>query len=360
MKRIWPQLLFLGIFLFSCTSKEESAANDALDAMQFENYYQNSRRLYNDGNGYLLTLKGEKGAELATHGMNGRTKKISMLDRQISCMEDIDASCKKIISEIHKEKSKILEKIGSQSALGDLDPQWIYPARIDATKIKEDSDDAFDSKKILSSIIKYRDEVVKLCTNSHYRFVDGSLKQDKDHAVGTIKKDVISDPASDSKYFYQVLEDVFIDDKETLFEILVTLTPRKGEDQKLSAHQALHFLSVLESRILMARKYALGLLKSRVSADCYSFDKILSLAYGPSHAQAGEEIEIKVLIAAFNSQNDPEITCAQGSTITVNEGVATLRAKIDKTTTYNGTISIQNKSGAVKTHKWEVVVPVLE
>jgi len=353
-------VLFTSTSLFSCASDEDTTNESTIQCMQFDGYFENSRNLYYQGNGYYISMRGQKGGLLATNPYNDSVPKIHVLDELIAAMDDIDQGYERLIKNIHEEKSKILWAIDAQFALSNLDPSSMHPAQIDARKITKDEGDYFYSEEILRSIIRYRDAVVKICANSHFRFVGQNLERDESHSIGKISRDQLKGDESDSKYFRQLLENVNLDDTETLFEILMSLTPRPGEKQKFSAQQALHFLCIQESRILIARKLALGLIRSRISVDGYSFDKILPLAYGPSSAEPGQEVEIKILMAAFDSDNSPRVTCKQDGEIEVKHGVATLRAKVDQTTTFNGTITIMNKQGALNTREWEVTIPVLD
>jgi hypothetical protein len=328
--------------------------------MQFENYFENTQNLFHQGYGHLFTLRSTKGALEATDRNNNSGIMVTRIDKQVEAINDIEKGYERIIAEIHKEKRKILAALGAQSALSKLDDEFKYPAKVDGGKIKKDVADYFHPDAVLKSILQYRDTVVKICANSHYDNSNGKLQRIKKYTIGEINRNQLKGDRSDHKYFRQLLNDAYLDDKETLFKILISLTPRSEENQRYSAQQALHFLCIQESRILIARKYAMGLISSRVTNDCYSFDKIIPLAYGPSFAKAGEEVEIKVMIAALDSENNPEVTCEQGGDVEVSEGVATLRLKVDETTTFNGTITILNKQGASKTKKWEVTVPVID
>lgn len=309
----------------------------------------------------LISLKAELGALNATNQNGEKNQKISILDEYLTTTEDIEIGYERLIKELHEEKRKVLAKVNAQTALHNLDQRWMYPAWIDAKKIQKDKADCFDSKEVLKSIIRYRDAVVKICANSHFTREGNELVRLTEYAIGQVNRDKLSgDGGSDAKYFRQLLENVHPDDRESLFEILISLTPRPDENQKFSALEALHFLCIQESRILLARKIALSLIKSRVSTCGYAFDRVLPLAYGPSYANPGEEVNVQIMMAAFDSENNPEVTCAQGGKFEVNNGIAVLRIKIDETTTLNGTISIMNKQGAVKTEKWEVRIPVIE
>jgi hypothetical protein len=87
------------------------------------------------------------------------------------------------------------------------------------------------------------------------------------------------------------------------------------------------------------------------------------LAYGPSFARSGEDVELQVMMAAFDSQNPPEVKVTEGmenAEITVNNGVATVKFKAGGASMdLKGTVAIKNKQGATKTENWTASVPVL-
>lgn len=122
---------------------------------------------------------------------------------------------------------------------------------------------------------------------------------------------------------------------------------------------AISVLTSIQFDILSARALALANYKSKVSTGEYSFNKIMPLAYGPASAQSGEEVEIQVMLAAFDSENQPKVTVNDAEvTITYpGDGRALIRCKAKPgTTTVDGEISIRNKSGVVKTEKWSHTV----
>ena len=123
-------------------------------------------------------------------------------------------------------------------------------------------------------------------------------------------------------------------------------------------------LSSLEQDVLAARALALANYKSKVSTGEYSFNKITSLAYGPAVANANDEVELKVMMAAYDSDNQPVVTVKSGATAeTTYPGDGTGRVKFragGSTMTINGTVAIKNKSGVPKTEDWEYTVTVMK
>ena len=108
---------------------------------------------------------------------------------------------------------------------------------------------------------------------------------------------------------------------------------------------AIASLSSMQNEILSARAKAVNLLKSKVTVGEFSFNKIQELVSGPGVATEGEDIELKVTMAAYDSDNNPVVT-GPGS-ITVKDGIGTIKTKASGTgdMTLNGTVMIRNKSG---------------
>jgi gliding motility-associated protein GldM len=118
-------------------------------------------------------------------------------------------------------------------------------------------------------------------------------------------------------------------------------------------------LSTMQQEILSARAMALSHLKSKVSTGEYSFNKILPLAYGPEIATAGDDIELRVMMAAFDSDNQPEVTGPGQIKVDGGQGIIKLKAGATDMT-LSGTVSIKNKSGVKKTEKWTHEVKIMQ
>src|SRR5690606_36998684 len=87
-------------------------------------------------------------------------------------------------------------------------------------------------------------------------------------------------------------------------------------------------LSSMQQDVLSARALALNTWKGRVSTGEYSFNKIIPLAYGPVIANTGEEIELRVMMAAFDSDNQPTVTTSQGAVSEVKDGQGFVKIKV--------------------------------
>jgi gliding motility-associated protein GldM len=122
---------------------------------------------------------------------------------------------------------------------------------------------------------------------------------------------------------------------------------------------ALASLSSLQQDVLSARSLALAHLKSKVSTGEFSFNRIVGLAYGPAFANTGDEVELNVMMAAFDSDNQPTVTY-NGSSFRGTGGKGVIRTKVGSGSemVLNGTVAIKNKSGLVKTEDWSHTIKI--
>ncbi|NVK66661.1 MAG: hypothetical protein HWE22_18860 [Flavobacteriales bacterium] len=125
---------------------------------------------------------------------------------------------------------------------------------------------------------------------------------------------------------------------------------------------AISSLSALQNEILKARSLAYIHWQGKQGHCCYRFNQIIPLATGPSTIKEGEDVEIKVSIAAFDSDWPPQVTIEDYQPQIVYEnGLGIVTVKPEKgLQTIRGTVSIRNNSGTVKTEPWEWKVNVLE
>jgi gliding motility-associated protein GldM len=166
------------------------------------------------------------------------------------------------------------------------------------------------------------------------------------------------------------------DDKEAIKKIYASLT--KEEFSRVHDQDGVHWigktfdhspsvaaiasLSSLQKDILAARADAVALIRSRVGGGEYSFNKIMALAYGPELANSGDEIELQVLMAAYDSDKQPGVTVSGGSLSEVKEGKGYIKARASSggDMTIRGTITITNKSGVPKTENWEKTIKIMK
>ena len=124
---------------------------------------------------------------------------------------------------------------------------------------------------------------------------------------------------------------------------------------------AIASLSSMQNEILVARVKAINLLKSKVVTGQYSFNKIQELVSGPGVASAGEDIELKVTMAAYDSDNNPSVTSNSGA-VTIENGIGTVRTKAGAggEMSFSGTVAIKDKQGVEKLRPWTWKVKVVE
>lgn len=165
------------------------------------------------------------------------------------------------------------------------------------------------------------------------------------------------------------------DDEEVLASIYMNLTKpeRVTQNEIEGVHwigqtfdhaplvAALASLSSMQQDVLSARSLALAHLKSKVSTGEYSFNKIVGLVYGPEIANGGDEVALNVMMAAFDSDNQPTVTY-NGSSFLGSEGKGVIRTKVGASgeMVLKGTVSIKNKSGQVKTEDWTHTVKIMK
>lgn len=166
------------------------------------------------------------------------------------------------------------------------------------------------------------------------------------------------------------------DDKEAIKKIYASLTKLERSEVhdvknvhwigKTFDHSpsvaAIASLSSMQKEILTARADAVSLIRSRVGGGEYSFNKIMALAYGPDLANSGDDIEIQVLMAAYDSDKQPEVT-VQGATVSeTKDGKGYIRTKASGSSemTLKGTITIKNKSGVPKMENWEKTIKIMK
>jgi len=125
---------------------------------------------------------------------------------------------------------------------------------------------------------------------------------------------------------------------------------------------ALASLSSMQKEILTARADAIALIRSRVGGGEYSFNKIMPLAYGPDIANAGDEITLEVLMAAYDSDKQPTVKPNQGTLKETKDGKGYVTVKASGTSNMEltGSITILNKSGIGKTLNYSKTVKIMK
>jgi hypothetical protein len=125
---------------------------------------------------------------------------------------------------------------------------------------------------------------------------------------------------------------------------------------------AIASLTSMESEILAARAQAIRLIKAKITTGEYSFNKVAAIAAGPDMATSGDEVPLTVMMAAFDSDKQPEIRNLSGASVSeIKDGRATLKVNVSGggEMRISGEIGIRKKSGDMKWEKWEKTIKVM-
>ena len=122
---------------------------------------------------------------------------------------------------------------------------------------------------------------------------------------------------------------------------------------------AIASLTSLQKDVLAARARAVAVIRARVGGGEYSFNKVMELAYGPEVVNQNEEFEVQVLMAAFDTDKQPEVTYNGAKITNVRDGKGYVKVKAGSSNmTLSGTVAIRKKNGDLTKREWtkEIVV----
>lgn len=124
---------------------------------------------------------------------------------------------------------------------------------------------------------------------------------------------------------------------------------------------AIASLTSMEQEILSARATAVTHIKNKIGVGEYSFNKVMAISYGDAIANSGDEIEVGVMMAAFDSDNQPIVTSNNGQ-VSIADGRGKIKVKVGSGNEMklSGTVSIKKKTGEIKTEKWERTVKIMK
>lgn len=361
---------------------------DAFVAIE-ENTQKSNITQVNRGNELVSDISGEIAI---TKGDENR-EKLRKLKSVLSRMKQVDAVSAKLICEIDDLKLEILRESGESIESYKLNDQktilWqkganCTPIRMNLMAVE--SKDEYDvpmhiligddikrptgkGKKLWEDYNDFRGKLVQLLgtyqeSGKSYSITPKAINDFKDHA--DLKKKV-----------EQMLQAAKINrkgDKDILATLYMNLTKpeRVNQNDIEGVHwigqtfdhaplvAALASLSSLQQDVLSARALALAHLKSKVTVGEFSFNSIVGLAYGPAVANSGDEVMVNVMMAAFDSDNQPTVTY-NGNTFKGTNGKGTITVKAGSGTemTLNGTVSIKNKSGMMKRENWSHTIKIM-
>jgi len=165
-----------------------------------------------------------------------------------------------------------------------------------------------------------------------------------------------------------------LDDGEVIKQIYMSMS--KNEYADMEEEKNLHWiartfdhspivaaiasLSALQQELLTARATAITHIKGRVSTGEYSFNKIVPLAFGAAIANSGDEVEINVMMAAFDSDNQPIVTGPGAITVADGKGAVKVKVSGGAEMVLNGTVAVKKKSGEIKTEKWTHTIKIMK
>ena len=344
------------------------------------------------GNGFYGDVKSELAA---TKGADQAAKK-KKLEYVLKQMDAIDKETEAIIKEIDDIKVDILKKSGeavdnfennSEEAIMWKKGEGVRPTRMHLMAVQ--AKDQYDvpmheiigediknpngsGKKLWADFNNYRNKIVELTgtyswgENNKFEIKPASINDFVDNNDLTKKVTAMVDKSKAN----------LKEDKQVLIDLYMMLT--KKEKNKMHDQDNVHWigqtfdhaplvaavasLSSMQQDILSARALALAHWKGKVTTGEYSFNKIMPLAYGPVVANNGDDVELQVMMAAFDSDNQPKVVVTDGATAEVaypgnGQGVVKFKAG-GSNMSVSGTVSIKNKSGVAKTEKWthEIII----
>ncbi len=325
-------------------------------------------------------------------------EKIKKIKYFLGMIEKIDDETAKRIQEIDALKISLLQKSGEEiNKIKDKDKETIIwttyskkqplkPSRLNLMAVE--AKDQFDipmheiigedltnitgsGRKLWENYNNYRNKLCDLLGT--YTPPGGKVWNFKSNSINTFDSNIdlitqIDKMMSKNKYNDK-------DDKEVIKQIYMELTKNERYDTeevknmhwigKTFDHSplvaAIASLTALQQEILSARATAVTHLKNKIGVGEYSFNKVMAISYGDVIANQGEEIEVGVMMAAYDSDNQPVVTTNSGQ-VTIADGKGKIKVKASSGTEMklNGTVSIKKKTGETKTEKWERTVKIMK
>lgn len=298
--------------------------------------------------------------------------------RLYGSVQEIDKEAIKVIKFIEETKHKMFQSFGENMRTTDKkgilkrpysekDP--LNTSMYDLNKVHYtgstnilDTDGEF-SKLLIPNFQSFRKSICELIANS--------VLVEKGQPTYYFKDPMINDYSTVEDFAKQIdaainTSHVAQDDREALKKIYMNLSHNSKEWAQLLIDDihwadALNILLQLELDVLKARADAISLIGSRFSYCGSSFNKILPMVFGPEVAQQNEEVYFEVLMAAYDSNKQPEVEAQGAEVVSIKDGKAKLKVNVGnaKEVTIKGTITIKNKSGVPKTQKWSKRIVVL-
>lgn len=345
--------------------------------------------------------KSDVSSEIASSKGADQIEKKKKLEYVLQQVNKIDDETAKIIKFIDELKVEILKSVGEKvDNYNDKDPKsilWkkgdgVVPIRMHLAAVQ--AQDKYDDPMRILGIDKdikkptgKGAELWKRLNDFRSSIVELTGSYEWGNDKFSIKVDPINEFESNAALRTKVVEMIqkngknanLKEDQEVLVNLYMGLT--KLEKNNVHDQKDVHWigktfdhsplvasiasLSSLQQEILNARAVAVEYWKGKVSTGEYSFNMIAPLAYGQPIANTGDSVYLKVMMAAYDSDNQPEVKVIEGASdakIVTKDGQGIVGFKVGggNEQVLKGTVAIKNKSGMWKTADWDYKVTIMK
>jgi hypothetical protein len=307
----------------------------------------------------------------------GETARAEAAAGWLAKADEVREHTKTQIALIHEIKDELIEKVGSDVSLvkKEEDGVVVYDlAEIDAkdnydvpmqimigvgADIKS-PDGSARGMQLWEQMKKYRDDMVTtLATYKNFTLDAGGLPGE-----GEITEDMLASASTEEheiiKTLYRQLTKIELADMHKGEVKDIHWVGRTFDHAPVVA--ALAQLSSIEQDTRTAESMALAHIRSKVGGSDYSFNKVLALAYSPSnYYNSGDSIELQVMMAAYDSYNQPKVQYRFDTTATEMEiskevadgkGFVRMRAEGAGKKTVDGILTVKKKDGSDQKIPW--------
>lgn len=327
-----------------------------------------------------------------------RARKAKLLEKVIA---DIDQITQERIQLIDKVKIEILEACGEdvQTKGGQLailvdksnKGNALKPLRMNLENVQ--GQDKYDEvmnlligedicrpqgrgMEIWKALNTYRNELTEKIASSQLG-VDGGNGFDKNYFFKAPSINAFSSPAELDQAVRNSIKQskVHPEDEAMILEIYKSLT--KEEYSTVHEVEKVHWigktfdhapvvaalasLSSLQNDILSARADALTLIRNRVGSNDFSFNKVFAMATGPEVVNDGDDVQMNIMMVAYDSDKQPIVTMNGENVPEVRDGQGKVAFKAQgQEMIMQGTVSVKTKSGLTKTLPWEKKITVMQ
>lgn len=359
--------IFSFFIVTGCGTKNDQGKIYLLEKIQDNTFEQ-----FSYGEERLMTMK-----EMFTDKSESIEAKLRI--RQLySTFLKIDSLTGVYISKISKMKIEMFNSFGEELSVKKTNSILHYdykieklsrPLSCDFSKVKYVGESNLlkieNQKIILETIRSFRRKICEIITESlnqerktkPFVFIDPQINEFKDdddflnqYDVKIKKSNLYIEDVETIKSIYRLLSK-----PESLWKIIL--------NEKDSWIDDLNILLAIESDLLKVRALAFDQVLIRIGCRGeYNFTNILPIVYGPSNAQVGDTIRLKVFMAAYNAYQTPILKIFNfGNLEKIEKGIGYIKVVLPKTKSIEvkGNITLINKSGIPKTNEWNHKIEIL-